>query len=400
PRTALSVLAFPTETVSGQVMYEMLAGAMETLAEADVALIGGHSIKDEEAKLGFAITGLVEDGRAVERAGAAVGDMLVLTKPLGVGVLTFAAQIGRANAEGLAAATESMATLNRAAAEAMREVGVSACTDVTGFGLFGHLVGMVRHAGMTAEIWADALPAFPGAIEGLREGVVPGAVERNMEYVGEDIRVDEPVEDARVDLGFDAQTSGGLLIAVPADKHTGLCEALASRGVVAATVGRIAGESEGEIHVTAAPSEALAGRSPAPAKAPCCASSAESRPDSDQPKPCCSGGADADKDADKPAAGGVAEARRAFGSLIRAASGAGAVDANTKELITFALAVLSRCEPCVAAHVTAAREMGLTQDQLDEAAWCAIAMGGAPVRMFYEEVRSDGDADGDCCCPQ
>ena len=176
PRTALSILAFPSETLHGEVMYQMLAGAMQTLAEAGVALIGGHSIKDEEIKLGFAITGVIDPNVAEALDSPQIGDMLVLTKPLGTGVLAFAQQVGRAHVAGTAAAAASMVTLNKAAAEAMREAGASACTDITGFGLFGHLVRMMRQRRLTAQIFADALPVFDGVLELLRNDVIPGAV--------------------------------------------------------------------------------------------------------------------------------------------------------------------------------------------------------------------------------
>ncbi len=209
PRTALSILAFPAEKLPGEVMYQMLAGAMATLAEAGVALIGGHSIKDDEIKLGFAITGTIDPVVAAAMDRPQAGDWLVLTKPLGTGVLTFGQQIGRSHAEGLAAAQASMATLNRAASEAMREAGASACTDITGFGLFGHLVRMTRQKGIAAEIFAASLPAFPGALELLRQGLIPGAIERNREYVGDDLHAAPDVDAAMV------QKNSGFSILVP-----------------------------------------------------------------------------------------------------------------------------------------------------------------------------------------
>ena len=160
PRTALSILAFPTEKLPGEVMYQMLAGAMDIFEEAGVALVGGHSVKDDEIKLGFAITGLINPKVAAALEKPEAGDVLVLTKPLGTGVLAFCQQIGRGHPAGLAAAETSMATLNKAAAEAMKEAGASACTDVTGFGLFAHLHRMLRPSKLGAEIFADALPAF------------------------------------------------------------------------------------------------------------------------------------------------------------------------------------------------------------------------------------------------
>ena len=215
PRTALSLLAFPSETGDKEIMYQMLKGAMEVLQKAQCALIGGHSIKDEEIKLGFAITGTIDSEKAVALETARVGDVLVLTKPLGVGILSFANQIGRANKNGLDAAERSMMVLNKEASEAMTKVGVSACTDITGFGLYGHLTRMMRHSGTTALIYAEALPVFEGVLELIQEGIIPGANERNAEFVGDDlVAADDVAEEYRY-LGFSAETSGGLLMAVP-----------------------------------------------------------------------------------------------------------------------------------------------------------------------------------------
>lgn len=378
PRTALSVLAFPSETLDGQIMYLMMKGAMDTLAQAGVALIGGHSVKDAEIKLGFAITGTISPGKAVENNSAGVGDLLVLTKPLGTGVLSFARQVGRVgNDAAQAAAGEAMAMLNRSAGEAMNEVGASACTDVTGFGLFGHLINLARHSGVTAEIWADALPAFDGVVQALREGVVPGAVERNMEYVGDDITVAPGVEEALVHLGFDAQTSGGLLIAVPRQRHAALVAGLAARGVLAASIGRIVETSSGRIVLTRTGQKEMSemtGEEKSQVHGPgCCAEAGE-------------------------ATSTVSAAQKAFGELMRATASAGAIDERAKELINFALVVFSRCSPCVASHLKKARKLGLSQAQLDEAAWCAIAMGGAPVRMFYEDaLRAEQGGPKSCC---
>ena len=380
PRTALSIVGFPSETLDGGIMYHMMKGAMDVLADAGVALIGGHSIKDAEIKLGFAITGTL-DAKAIEHNHAQVGDKLVLTKRLGVGVLSFARQIDWSGEPlDLTAAEESMATLNRDAAEAMVAADATACTDVTGFGLFGHLVSMVRHSGVTAQIWADALPAFGGAVEALRDGVVPGAIERNREYVAGDISVADDVDDTLVDLGFDAQTSGGLLIAVRPDRHGALLADLSRRGVAATTIGEIVAESAGQILVT------LSGR-PAPAAAaePCCAPT----PAPAKPEPCCPA-----------AAGDTPDTMQSFGGLMRAVGQGGLLDERTKELIMFTLTVITRCRPCVAAHLEKALGMGITRAELDEAAWCAVAMGGAPVRMFYLEALEALDAEpgGKSCC--
>ncbi len=380
PRTALSILAFPSETMPGELMYRMLSGAMETLGEAGVALIGGHSIKDEEIKLGFAITGVIDPTVAAALDKPCVGDVLVLTKPLGTGVLTFAQQVGRGHADGLKAAAESMAALNRAAAEAMREAGASACTDITGFGLFGHLVRLLRQRQLGAQVFANALPAFPGVLEAIRDDVVPGALERNREFVGDDLQVEPGVDPARVHLGFDAQTSGGLLIAIAPGRLEALQAALGARGVRGHLIGRITGESDGRIRVTAdAQGVAPLHASPKADAVPETVDRANPVAVSHAPG-CCSdlfGGGNV--------ASSAAESQRAFGALMRSVQATGALDAKTKELVLFGLVLQSRCEPCLEAHYARARELGITAAELDEVAWCAVSMGGAPVKVFYQE---------------
>ena len=423
PHTALSVLCFPVETQDPEIMYRMLKGAMDTLAEAGVALLGGHSIKDEEIKLGFAITGTA-DRDAIERGSAKIGDRLVLTKPLGAGVLNFARQIGRIDSSAMSQVEQSMAALNKDAAEAMIAAEASACTDVTGFGLFGHLIGMARHSGLTACIRAEMLPAFDGAIEALADGVVPGAVERNREYVADDISVADNVDESLVCLGFDAQTSGGLLIAIAPERYEKLCAELDSRGVAHTEIGEFVAESAGQIMLGASfklaegqdaavepnccgpdagesccpepDPEPCACNAAPPAPEPCC-------PEAEPQSPCCGDAPPSACCPDQDAAsnseqGSSAHAAQAFGTLMRITSAGGEVDANTKELINFALSVASKCGPCVRGHYNKAIGMGITPQQLDEAAWCAVAMGGAPVKMFYQDVLSDLAGGGGGCC--
>jgi len=400
PRTALSILAFPSETLDGEIMYRMLAGAMENLGQAGVALVGGHSIKDDEIKLGFAITGLIDPAVAAALETPHAGDMLVLTKPLGTGVLAFCEQIGRGNPAGMAAAATSMAALNKSAAEAMKVSGASACTDVTGFGLFGHLIRMARQGKLTAKIYADALPAFEGAVEAFREGVIPGALERNREFLGAALLVASDVDEALVHLGCDAQTSGGLLIAIAPDRLEKLKQTLAQRGVDAFVIGKFVSPSAGLIQVTSAAAQEERGRprprealEPQPADVGVRAPSAMNTPSPSAPHQpgCC-----ADIFETKPGrAGSAAETQRAFGVLMRSVQTAGALSEKGKELILFSLVLHSRCHPCFDTHFQRACELGITQAELDEAAWCAIAMGGAPVRMFYQECLRRAQAPPD-----
>jgi selenide,water dikinase len=380
PRTALSILAFPSETMPGELMYRMLAGAMGTLGEAGVALIGGHSIKDDEMKLGFAITGVIDPAVADALDQPAPGDVLVLTKPLGTGVLAFAQQVGRGHAAGAAAAAESMATLNRAAAAAMRETGASGCTDITGFGLFGHLVRMLRQRRFSARVCAQALPAFEGVLEALRDDVIPGALERNREFVGEDLEVEPGVDAAWVNLGFDAQTSGGLLITIAPGRVEPLLANLAQRGVRGFVIGRIASDSGRRIVVTSDASGDSRGSVLPEVDVSVHAVKNREPSDESHAPGCCSevfGAA--------PVASSAAESQKAFGAFLRSVQGAGALDVKTKELILFSLVLQSRCEPCFEAHYARALELGITRSELDEAAWCAVAMGGAPVKVFYQE---------------
>jgi len=382
PRTALSVLAFPSDELPGEIIHLMLAGAMETFKEAGVALVGGHSIKDDEIKLGFAITGLIAPAVAAALEKPRAGDVLVLTKPLGTGVLAFCRQIGRDYPAGMAAAEVSMAALNRPAAEAMKEAGASACTDVTGFGLFSHLLRMLRPSALGAEILSDALPAFDGAMDALRQGVIPGAIERNREYAAAALHIAPGVDEASVHLGFDSQTSGGLLIAVPAERLSILQQSLARRGAGCFVIGKIVEGAPGQIFL----SQSVNTMSQIPTSNPAITSddiismktSKKSAPA--QHEACC-----AEAFQNETASGSAAESQKAFAALIRSVQTGGALDVKTKELILFALVVASRCQPCFDAHFRKARDLGIPQAELDEAAWCAIALGGAPVKMFYQE---------------
>jgi selenide,water dikinase len=375
PRTALSVLAFPSETCDKEIMYLMLKGAMEVLQRAQCSLIGGHSIKDEEIKLGFAITGTIDAGKAVSLETARVGDALILTKPLGVGILNFAKQIGRANQIGSDAAERSMMVLNKDASEAMIKIGVSACTDITGFGLYGHLTRMMRHSGTTARIYADTLPIFEGVLNLVHEGVIPGANERNAEFVGADLVVADDVAEEYRTLGFSSETSGGLLIAVPESRHKRLTDELTSRGVDWVTIGEIIQGEEGSIELIATKVKGERMESKKEKEPPV--------PSSEKETCCC---ADEDRGVEKNETSlrstGPAS-MRAFGELIASVSGSGNVDKRAKQLILFALVLIQRCEDCLDMHYEKALRMGITEAELDEAAWCSIAIGGAPVKMLY-----------------
>jgi selenide,water dikinase len=357
---------------------------MATLAEAGVALVGGHSIKDDEIKLGFAVTGTIDPAVARSLEQARPGDLLVLTKPLGTGVIAFGRQVGR-TLPGEAEAERSMATLNRGAAEAMREAGASACTDITGFGLLGHLLRLSRQSGLAAELDAAALPAFPGVLEALRSNVISGAIERNREYVSDSLELEPGLDEAFVHLGCDPQTSGGLLIAIAPEKLPRLRLALADRQQPGWVIGRFGTFSEARIRLRSAQATA-----PSPSQHQKTGTTEAMKPSQDPQfvhgPGCCSDIFETQKVAALAASGG--ESAEAFAALMRSVQAGGALDEKIKELILFALVIASRCEPCFKSHWERAKELGLTQEQLDEAAWCAVAMGGAPVRMFYREAMA------------
>ena len=248
PLTALSIIAFPIDRLSPRVMNRMLQGGADKLREAGTALLGGHSIKDSEIKFGFAVTGLVRPDRMTVNSKARPGDVLVLTKPIGTGTLSFARQIGRAPKKGLEEAERSMTELNRAAAEAMTAARVTTATDITGFGLAGHLSEMAAQSGVQVEVYAESIPVFAGVMGLIRDGVISGAVERNRDSAGRFVKRAKGVGQELETLLYDPQTSGGLLIAVRPSRAESLLAALKKKGVgAAAVIGRVTGRGPARI---------------------------------------------------------------------------------------------------------------------------------------------------------
>ncbi len=228
PITALSIIGYPIETLGGEQMEAMMRGGIDTLQRCGCALIGGHSINDEEIKFGFAVTGLINPDNVFYRDRACAGDVLVLTKPLGTGMLAFAAQIERVDEAVFAEAIAGMATLNKDAAELLIPLKPHACTDVTGFGLAGHLVEMARNSGVDAVVNVSSLPLYAGVAECLRDGVMPGAVERNQAYTAP--WIEATATHAALPAVFDPQTSGGLLVALPPAQAEQYIHAMHARG--------------------------------------------------------------------------------------------------------------------------------------------------------------------------
>ncbi len=251
PRTALNIAGFPRSKLPLEVLGEILRGGGEKCAEAGVAVIGGHTLDDPEPKFGLSVTGFVHPDRVVTNAAARPGDRLVLTKPLGLGVITTGIKQERTTRSTIDEAIRVMAALNRAAGQAMVDVGASAATDITGFGLLGHLYEMTRASGVCARILLSAVPILEEAWGLARAGIVPSGTQRNRAALAGAVAWEGIDEDGQI-LLCDAQTSGGLLIAVSADRLTQLVQALRTGGVPSSqVVGEITGEGDGEITVTA-----------------------------------------------------------------------------------------------------------------------------------------------------
>jgi len=250
PLTALSIIGFPMDRVSHRVMNKMMQGGIDKLREAGTVVLGGLSITTKEILFGFAVTGLVNPKRIVTNDKAKPGDVLILTKPLGTGTISFAAQIGKAEAAWLEEIGRSMSELNKTAAEIMVEARVRAATDVTGFGLLGHLSEIAVQSGVTAEVYSENVPLFEGVLSCLRRQIISGAVERNREYASKFVERDKDVDEELETALYDPQTSGGLLMCVEAKKAGAVMRKLRKAGLErAAMIGRIVGSSEGKILV-------------------------------------------------------------------------------------------------------------------------------------------------------
>ncbi len=249
PLLAMNIVGFPA-TLDMDILGEVMRGGYAKAAEAGCLIVGGHTVDDPEPKYGLSVVGIVEPGKQISNAGCRPGDVLVLTKPLGTGIITTAGKQGTAPAEVLQGAVDAMATLNRAAAEAMVKVGVNAATDLTGFGLMGHLQSMVRGSKVGALIRLAQVPVLPGAWELLDQGVAPGGTHRNLHSVAESAQWHPDLSEKEQLLLCDAQTSGGLLISVPAERQEALLSELQSAGVpVRAVVGEITEGPVGQIQV-------------------------------------------------------------------------------------------------------------------------------------------------------
>ncbi|MGI4787286.1 MAG: selenide, water dikinase SelD [Janthinobacterium lividum] len=248
PLTALNITCFPASLDLG-ILNSILRGGLAKCQEAGVALMGGHTVDAPEIKFGLSVTGTIHSDHIWTNAGAQVGDTLVLTKPIGVGVITTGIKQGVSSQEAIDAALTSMRTLNRAARDAAASVGPNACTDVTGFSLMGHLYQMLRASHATARVYADQIPFLPGALELARQGIGPGGTQRNKAYFGEYVSLSSAMDPAVTELLFDPQTSGGLLVSVSGDKKDALLDAMAVHNVPATVIGEVIHTSDGHVNV-------------------------------------------------------------------------------------------------------------------------------------------------------
>ncbi len=244
PITALNLVCWPQSGLPREMLNEILRGGSQKAKEARVLVVGGHSVGDEEVKYGMAVTGVIDPKRVVRNVGAKVGDALVLTKPLGTGTLLTAFKRDRLAREYYDSAVATMLQLNARAAEVMLKYQVHAATDITGFGLTGHASKMADGSGVTLVFEESDLPLLPGAIECCRDGFIPGGATRNREFYGPQVKISEEVSDEMSAMAFDPQTSGGLLIAVPADEATPMVAELHRAGVSeACAIGRVTDSS-------------------------------------------------------------------------------------------------------------------------------------------------------------
>jgi selenide,water dikinase len=250
PLTALAVTCFPKKGVDFRILGEIMRGGLHVLTENGVALVGGHSVDNQQIMFGYAVTGTIDPARVVTNRGARPGDALVLTKPVGTGIVSTGIKFGKAGEEVTRASLETMLLSGREAARLMSEADAHAATDVTGFALLGHAWEMARASGVTLEIDSSSVPLIHGAFELAAAGMLTSGDKSNRAYVGEDVALSSTVRPELASLLFDPQTAGGLLISVAHERAAPLLTALRERYPDAAVIGRVAERGAHLINVT------------------------------------------------------------------------------------------------------------------------------------------------------
>ena len=239
PITALAITCFPKKGVDPSILREIMRGGLETLNEHGVILIGGHSVDNEQIMFGYSVTGIIDPNKVAKNSGAQPGDVIILTKPLGTGVISTGIKFEKASDDVIAGSITTMVTAGKYAAEAMREFDVKGATDVTGFALIGHAWEMACASKVTIEINAKNIPLLNGAMELASAGLLTSGDKTNREYVGQDIQIDELVSADVIKLLFDPQTAGGMLISTPENKVRPLLLRLQEHYPAAAVIGRV-----------------------------------------------------------------------------------------------------------------------------------------------------------------
>ncbi|SHK46418.1 selenophosphate synthase [Desulforamulus aeronauticus DSM 10349] len=235
PLLALNIVCFPS-CLSPDILAEILRGGADKVAEAGAIVAGGHSVQDDEPKYGLAVTGVVHPKQVYSNATAAPGDLLIVTKPLGTGIINTGIKADLVEKAVIDKTISTMAALNKEAARVMQQVGVSSCTDITGFGLLGHSAEMAQASGLSLHLYAEAVPVLPGVRELARMGIIPGGAYNNRNHLGDRLFIEEKVTREEIDILCDPQTSGGLLIAVPAPRASRLLTELHNSGVAEAAI--------------------------------------------------------------------------------------------------------------------------------------------------------------------
>ena len=248
PLTALSIVGFP-DSLPASILSDILNGASEIASQAGINIVGGHTIKSEEPFFGLAVVGTVHPQKFLTNAGARVGDLLILTKPIGLGIITTASKNGKDHLNAIEEAIEIMTTLNLKAAEIFIRFGAHALTDVTGFGLLGHLRNITAASKKTAEVWTEAVPIIPAARSYVELGIAPGGTRANMKFLEEWVDYQSTVQATEKLLLCDAQTSGGLLACVSKDQKIEIMDGMRLSGIDAVIVGQIVEEGVGRIRV-------------------------------------------------------------------------------------------------------------------------------------------------------
>lgn len=251
PKTAMNLVAFPLKDMDISILRQIIQGGLDKMKEAGVVLVGGHSVEDKELKYGLSVTGFIHPDRVLTKKNFKAGDRLILTKPLGTGIINTAIKGGLASEEIIEFVTGLMATLNRDAAEIMNDYLVHACTDITGFGLLGHLAEMVVDSNYGIEIWSEKIPVIPKALEYAGIGLVPAGAYKNREFRESMIDFAASVDRLIQDILFDPQTSGGLLICVEKESADDMVKNLKINGINdAAVIGEVLPRPEGRIIIS------------------------------------------------------------------------------------------------------------------------------------------------------